>query len=98
MEVFVKQIVDWRIITKFHPIIYTFEIRKSSQLQIGPTGLRYTLNRFYDRYQIPLFIVENGYGAVDTVEEDGSIHDSQRIEYLKSCIEAIRKSRDIRRC
>lgn len=98
MEVFVKQIVDWRIITKFHPIIYTFEIRKSSQLQIGPTGLRYTLNRFYDRYQIPLFIVENGYGAVDTVEEDGSIHDSQRIEYLKSRIEAIRKSRDIRRC
>lgn len=33
--------------------------------QIDPKGLRYTLNRFYDRYQKPLFIVENGLGAVD---------------------------------
>lgn len=59
---------------------------------IDPTGLRYTLNRFYDRYQIPLFIVENGFGAVDTVEEDGSIHDEARIEYLKSHIKALEKA------
>lgn len=59
---------------------------------IDPTGLRYTLNRFYDRYQIPLFIVENGFGAIDTVEEDGSIHDASRIEYLKSHIEALEKA------
>ena len=59
---------------------------------IDPTGLRYTLNRFYDRYQIPLFIVENGFGAVDTVEEDGSIHDPERIQYLKSHIEALEKA------
>ncbi|TWT25423.1 6-phospho-beta-glucosidase BglA [Planomicrobium sp. CPCC 101110] len=59
---------------------------------IDPTGLRYTLNRFYDRYQIPLFIVENGFGAIDTVEEDGSIHDEQRIEYLKSHIEELEKA------
>ncbi|MFY4776576.1 6-phospho-beta-glucosidase BglA [Metabacillus sp. RGM 3146] len=59
---------------------------------IDPTGLRYTLNRFYDRYQIPLFIVENGFGAIDTLEEDGSIHDSSRIEYLKSHIEALEKA------
>ncbi|MBM7653878.1 6-phospho-beta-glucosidase BglA [Neobacillus cucumis] len=59
---------------------------------IDPTGLRYTLNRFYDRYQIPLFIVENGFGAIDTVEEDGSIHDPERIQYLKSHIEALEKA------
>ena len=59
---------------------------------IDPTGLRYALNRLYDRYQIPLFIVENGFGAIDTVEEDGSIHDAQRIDYLKSHIEALKKA------
>ena len=46
-----------------------------------------TLNNLYDRYQVPLFIVENGLGALDTVEEDGSIHDSYRINYLKAHIE-----------
>lgn len=53
---------------------------------IDPVGLRYTLNRFWDRYQIPLFIVENGFGAIDTVEEDGSIHDEARISYLREHI------------
>ena len=44
---------------------------------IDPVGLRYVLNRFSGgRYQIPLFIVENGYGAADTVEEDGRSIDS----------------------
>nr|WP_090885973.1 6-phospho-beta-glucosidase BglA [Evansella caseinilytica] len=59
---------------------------------IDPTGLRYALNRLYDRYQIPLFIVENGFGAVDTIEEDGSIHDLQRIDYLRSHIKALQKA------
>ncbi|NTE90166.1 6-phospho-beta-glucosidase [Agrobacterium rubi] len=59
---------------------------------IDPTGLRYTLNRFYDRYQIPLFIVENGFGAIDQVEEDGTIHDPERIQYLASHIEALKKA------
>ncbi|MER2132087.1 MAG: 6-phospho-beta-glucosidase [Carnobacterium inhibens] len=53
---------------------------------IDPVGLRYTLNRFWDRYQVPLFIVENGFGAIDTVEEDGSIHDKARISYLREHI------------
>ncbi len=53
---------------------------------IDPVGLRYTLNRFWNRYQIPLFIVENGFGAIDTVEEDGSIHDEARISYLREHI------------
>ena len=55
--------------------------------QIDPVGLRITLNKLYDRYQVPLFIVENGLGALDQVEADGSIHDSYRIDYLKAHIE-----------
>ncbi|MBG9988393.1 6-phospho-beta-glucosidase [Aerococcaceae bacterium DSM 111176] len=59
---------------------------------IDPTGLRYTLNRFWDRYQIPLFIVENGLGAVDVVEEDGTIQDTERMQYLADHIEAMAKA------
>lgn len=51
--------------------------------QIDPQGLRYMLNEIYDRYEIPIMIVENGLGAVDTVEADGSIHDDYRIEYFR---------------
>lgn len=51
--------------------------------QIDPLGLRITLNYLYDRYQKPLFIVENGLGAKDTIEEDGSILDDYRIDYLR---------------
>lgn len=50
--------------------------------EIDPVGLRYSLNYLYDRYQKPLFIVENGLGAFDAVEEDGSILDDYRIDYL----------------
>ena len=60
--------------------------------QIDPVGLRNTLNKLYDRYQVPLFIVENGMGALDTVEEDGSIHDPYRIEYLKEHIREMIKA------
>lgn len=54
--------------------------------QIDPKGLRITLNDLYDRYQKPLFIVENGLGAVDRVEADGSIRDDYRIAYLSAHI------------
>lgn len=62
---------------------------------IDPIGLRVTLNNLYDRYQKPLFIVENGMGAVDTVNEDGTIDDDYRIEYLKAHIEAMKDAVDI---
>ena len=55
---------------------------------IDPSGLRVTLNRIYDKYQLPIFIVENGLGAVDTFE-NGVIHDPYRIDYLKQHIQAI---------
>lgn len=57
--------------------------------QIDPLGLRVTLNALYDRYQKPLFIVENGLGAVDTLDSNGEIHDSYRIEYLREHILAM---------
>ena len=60
--------------------------------QIDPLGLRVTLNTLYDRYEKPLFIVENGFGAADTVEEDGSIHDPYRIAYMKAHIEAMKQA------
>ena len=50
--------------------------------QIDPVGLRILLNTLWDRYQKPLFIVENGLGAKDSVEVDGSIQDDYRIAYL----------------
>ena len=57
--------------------------------QIDPLGLRLTLNILYDRYELPLFIVENGLGANDVVEEDGSIHDDYRIDYMREHIKAM---------
>ena len=54
--------------------------------QIDPKGLRYLLNQFYDRYQKPLFIVENGLGARDElIEKDGvlTVEDDYRIEYMR---------------
>ncbi|WP_449537944.1 glycoside hydrolase family 1 protein [Ferdinandcohnia sp. Marseille-Q9671] len=51
--------------------------------QIDPVGLKISLIELYDRYKKPLIIVENGMGAVDKVEEDGSIHDDYRISYFK---------------
>lgn len=57
--------------------------------QIDPEGLRVALNELYNRYEKPLFIVENGLGAIDKVEEDGSINDDYRIDYLRRHIEAM---------
>lgn len=67
--------------------------------QVNPKGLRYTLNEIYDRYQIPLMIVENGLGAVDNIEKDGSIQDDYRIDYIRDHIvqmkEAIKDGVDL---
>ena len=60
--------------------------------QIDPDGLRITCNSLYDRYQKPLFIVENGLGANDTIERDGSINDDYRIEYLREHIKAMEEA------
>lgn len=57
--------------------------------QIDPQGLRWVLNHLYDRYQIPLMVVENGLGAMDTMGADGTIHDPYRIDYLREHITAM---------
>ena len=61
--------------------------------QIDPDGLRYTLNVLHGRYpDTPLMVVENGFGAFDTVEEDGSIHDDYRINYFRPHLIAMREA------
>ena len=57
-----------------------------------PDGLQYYLEMIYDRYQRPLMVVENGLGAFDTVEEDGTIHDDYRIDYYRDHILAMDKA------
>ena len=59
---------------------------------IDPEGLRTALNMFYDRYQKPIIIAENGYGCEDKLEADGSVHDEYRIAYLRAHIEATREA------
>lgn len=59
---------------------------------IDPVGIRVVLNELYDRYQIPLFIVENGLGALDEINEDGEIIDDYRIAYLADHIEQMIKA------
>ncbi|MDN5680881.1 MAG: family 1 glycosylhydrolase, partial [Ewingella sp.] len=60
--------------------------------QIDPVGLRYLMNELYDRYQKPLFIVENGLGARDQVEADGSINDDYRIQYINDHLVQVREA------
>lgn len=57
--------------------------------QIDPTGLRIALNTLWERYQLPLWIVENGIGYEDKREADDSVHDDYRIAYMKGHIEAM---------
>lgn len=57
---------------------------------VDPLGLRIALNEIYDRYHLPMFIVENGLGAPDTIENDGAINDDYRIEYLRNHIRAMK--------
>ena len=59
---------------------------------IDPLGLRVALNELYDRYQIPLFVVENGLGAVDQLNEDGTVDDQYRIDFLGKHIEALKQA------
>ncbi|WP_161980754.1 6-phospho-beta-glucosidase [Streptococcus sp. S784/96/1] len=60
--------------------------------QIDPLGLRITLNAIWDRYQKPMFIVENGLGAIDTPDENGYIVDDYRIDYLRDHIIAMNQA------
>lgn len=60
--------------------------------QIDPVGLRYALNALYERYEKPLFIVENGFGAIDKPNAQGIIEDDYRIDYLRAHIKEMKKA------
>ncbi|MFV0393298.1 MAG: glycoside hydrolase family 1 protein [Coprobacillaceae bacterium] len=57
---------------------------------VDPLGLRISLCKLYDRYNVPLFVVENGFGAVDQMEEDGTVNDEYRIDYFKKHVAAMK--------
>lgn len=57
---------------------------------IDPIGFRTTMNSLWDRYQKPLFVVENGLGTSDKLEDDGTVHDDYRISYLRDHIEQLK--------
>lgn len=62
---------------------------------IDPFSIRYVLNKVYDRYQKPLFIVENGLGEIDKADENGYVEDDYRIEYLQTHFAEIKKAVEI---
>lgn len=62
--------------------------------QVDALGLRTFLNDVYNRYLVPVFVVENGLGAEDRVEADGSVHDPYRIAYLREHVKAMREAID----
>lgn len=59
---------------------------------IDAQGLRYGLNELYDRYQLPLMVVENGLGAYDRFSSDGKIYDYYRIDYIKEHLLQLNKA------
>lgn len=62
--------------------------------QIDPVGLRTTLHKVYDRYNKPVIIAENGFGAHDKLESDGKVHDPYRIAYFKSHFDEILRAKE----
>ena len=59
---------------------------------VDPTGFRYTLRKVCERYHLPILITENGIGAPDKLEEDGSVHDPYRIEFYEKHLHAMREA------
>lgn len=62
---------------------------------VDPLGLRISLVQLYERYHIPLFIVENGFGAIDVVTEDNQIIDDYRIDYFSKHIQCMKDAIDL---
>lgn len=60
--------------------------------QVDAMGLRYSLNWFWDHYQLPMFIVENGFGANDVQQADGTVDDQYRIDYLTAHVSEMKKA------
>jgi 6-phospho-beta-glucosidase len=61
---------------------------------MNPLGLKYALHDMYSRYNVPLFIIENGLSADDTLTNDYKVHDDYCIEYFKGHIQAMKEAID----
>ena len=59
---------------------------------IDPIGLRISLMKLYDRYELPLFVCENGLGAKDELTEDGRVHDDYRIDYIRQHVAQMKEA------
>lgn len=62
---------------------------------IDPVGLRFYLNQLYNKYELPIFIVENGFGAEDVLKSDNTVDDDYRIEYLANHIKEMKNAIEI---
>lgn len=62
---------------------------------IDPVGLRFYLNQLYDKYELPIFIVENGFGAEDILKSDNTVDDDYRIEYLANHIREMKNAIEV---
>ncbi|MGI6109467.1 MAG: 6-phospho-beta-glucosidase [Eubacteriaceae bacterium] len=76
----------------FHSVENPYLEKSDWGWAIDPVGLRITLNQLYDRYQKPLFIVENGIGAVDVLNEDGTVDDDYRISFFRDHIRQMKEA------
>lgn len=67
-------------------------LRKSEWMDKGidPMGLHIGMSKIFDRYQLPMIVTENGMAYSESLGEDGQIHDSYRIEYLREHIEQLK--------
>ncbi len=59
---------------------------------IDPVGLRITLRQLYERYEMPIYVVENGFGCDDEINENGEIIDDYRIDYMRKHIAEMKKA------
>ena len=75
------------IVTRKNPFLE----RNDWDWPIDPIGLRIGLNELYDRYELPLFVVENGLGLDEYPDEKGQINDDKRIKFLKDHIIQLKK-------
>ena len=64
---------------------------------LDPLGLRFVLNELYDRYQKPVFVIENGLGEIDKLEEDGKVHDPYRVKFLSEHFQQMKNAINIDR-
>lgn len=67
-------------------------LRKTEWMDKGvdPIGLHVGMRKIYDRYRLPMIVTENGMAYSESLDEDGKIHDSYRIEYLRNHIEQLK--------